>query len=593
MDDRSDLHAVEGKLAELELEHRRAIKSLRQQEHETESLLQVLRVLTESAETDTDISAVLCQLRGLLDFDQAFLLYRSDDGPLRVEAATHPSLRDLEFTPGEFFSRVLDGETKATFNVAMIPEWSGIDLDQTPTLSALHVPLQAGSAAGMLVCTHPERGHFGARLVELGSRFSPIASQILHFARLRADLRSERDSLEGRVQQRTEQLRGALDRARAADRAKSAFLANMSHEIRTPLNGIIAVAELLESEGSDPAQQELIDLIRRSGDDLLVVINDILDLSKVEAGKIQLEKRVVDVVRVAEDLLKLHQSSADEQGLECVLDVAPDFPERVVTDETRVRQILGNLLSNAIKFTTDGSVTVSLRPAGPELLRGEAGIEIAVTDTGIGIPQDAVDRLFQPFQQVDDSTTRRYGGTGLGLAISRHLSEMLGGTIDVESEVGVGSTFRFTIATSESVAADVASEPKVVGDTVPLPTRVLLVEDNEVNVMVATAMLEQLGISCDKAANGQEAVEQARRSHYDVILMDIQMPVMDGLEATRQIRAQTNGAELRPAIVALTAHALTGDREDCLAVGMDDFITKPLSKAELAQALRRVYPLAA
>ncbi|MEM9200482.1 MAG: ATP-binding protein [Actinomycetota bacterium] len=568
-------------LLELRLDHRRALAAVSEQEDQTNSLLAVVRLLTGSANTDVDLTSVLVELRGLLDFDQAVILRRHSDGSLQTEAATTPRLQGLVVRPQAFFERVLDGSTTATFDVAHVPEWAALAALDSSVVSALHVPLRAGDTTGVLVCTHPDRGHFNARRVELATQFSPVASQILQFSRLRSALRTERDLLEFRVDERTQQLRGALEQAQTADRAKSEFLANMSHEIRTPLNGVIAIGELLADSELDASQRELVSMIRRSSESLLVVINDILDLSKIEAGRLTIETRTVSVERVVDDSIAMVRPQLDEKNLSASVDMA-GCPSHIETDEVRLRQILSNLLSNAVKFTTSGGVTVEVRwEAEPEPM-----LQVAVTDTGIGIPADDHQRLFEPFSQVDASTTRRFGGTGLGLVICRQLCEMLGGWISVDSELGSGSTFRFAIEAPAAVSPVGLTVRGSDADNEALPSRVLLAEDSETNRLVAIALLDRLGIEPAVAVDGGEAVAMATSTPYDVVLMDIQMPVMDGVEAAAAIRDATDPSS-RPYIVAVTANALTGDREKYLAAGLDDYLAKPLRRVDLTAALQR------
>ncbi len=432
-----------------------------------------------------------------------------------------------------------------------------------------------------------------------------IIRDITKEKRMEEETQQAREQLVATNRQLEESIRRAntlAARAEYASKAKSQFLANMSHEMRTPMNGIIGMNELLQSSELSDEQRGYAEAIHSSSKALLELINDILDLSKIEAGKREFENvpfNFRDIFKDVHDMLRLR---AAQKTVDLAFTVQEEVPCTVAGDPAGVRQILANLVSNAVKFTDEGAVTVSARVAedrGNTLL-----IRCEVTDTGIGIPNEARAKLFQEFSQIDNSLSRKHGGTGLGLAISRRLAEGMGGVVDMVSGEGKGSTFWFDIPFERIEPATVEGKPNATAQPAPKTARIdaevapenadaeadpriLLAEDNPVNQKVATAMLAKMGYAVDAVASGKQAIDALQQRHYDLLLLDVQMPEMDGFEVTDIIRNHNpEGINPKMPIVAMTAHALDKDREKCLNAGMDDYLSKPVSSARLKEKVR-------
>jgi signal transduction histidine kinase/AmiR/NasT family two-component response regulator len=506
-------------------------------------------------------------------------------------ARQHSNGIELKFADYPAYFRALTEEDEVAAHDARTDprtsEFSAGYLTPLGIGSMLDAPIvRNGRVEGVLCCEHvgaplqwsPEQRLFAVAIASLGA------------------LVNERDE-----RLRAEQsLRASNRAAEAASRAKSLFLANMSHEIRTPMNGILGMSELMLSTPLTDTQQTYVQTTYESAEALLRVLSDILDFSKIEAGKLDVERVEFDLRRLIEDIMRLVGKAAQSKGLVIRQEFGFGAAPIVVGDPVRVRQILLNLLNNAVKFTAAGEVSLTVRQvagySGPQPTQPERPIyEFIVTDTGIGLTPGETSKIFEAFSQADGSTTRKYGGTGLGLAIVKQLVELMGGTIGVKSKAGEGSVFWFKLPLPSAAAgaerAPAAAAAAEEQSKVPLQGTVLLVEDNAINREVARRMLQQLGLEVVTAADGAQAVTLERERRFDLILMDCQMPVMDGYEATRQIRARESAiASQEPwstPIIALTANAMRGDRERCLAEGMDDHLAKPFKLKELHAALAR------
>jgi signal transduction histidine kinase/CheY-like chemotaxis protein len=452
-------------------------------------------------------------------------------------------------------------------------------------------------AVGLAVVAHRYVAHRIERVAHRASAFAqgedvadmPLVGGDDDVSRLDEVLLDMADTI---VSRETE-LRAALKDAQAASLAKSTFVATMSHEMRTPLNGVIGMTDLLLESPLNEQQREFAKTIQTSSNLLLGVINDVLDFSRISSGNLVLERAAFSLEPVLRSVIAICSAQVllKDAPIALTLNIATDVPACVWGDQLRLRQILLNLIGNAVKFTDTGKVTVSVTAARPS--PGSALVTFSIADTGIGISDSMLQTLFEPFQQADMSNTRRFGGSGLGLSISRQLAIAMGGRIDVTSTPGHGSEFHLTVTFDEAAATDVAPAKGVAADSQQderrsgRRERILVAEDNEINQRVAIRLLQRLGFEPDIAPNGAEAVAAVARKPYDLILMDIQMPEMNGLEASQELRRRESENGSRIPIVAMTANVLPEDREACRSAGMDDYVSKPVSLKELKRVVDR------
>ncbi|PKQ65474.1 hypothetical protein BZG02_00255 [Labilibaculum filiforme] len=397
--------------------------------------------------------------------------------------------------------------------------------------------------------------------------------------------RKELDLLLLYLEKKNEELIIQKNKAEEATRSKSLFLANMSHEIRSPMNGILGLSKLLQQSELDSEQKDMLDVITRSGENLIQIINDILDYSKIEAGQIEIENIDFDIRKLSDTIFQLLNYKASERDIDFKIEIDELIPKLIVGDSFRLNQILMNLTNNALKFTQNGSVILSIKCI--EKTDDCVSLFFSIKDTGIGISKEAQKKLFREFTQSDKSITREYGGTGLGLAISKNLAQLMGGKIIVKSDLGIGSEFMFELSFGYKEIQEIMTEDQNI--IPPSNLSILVAEDNPINQKVVTLTLRMMGLSCDIAKNGLEALEMYKKDRYQVILMDMQMPVLDGISATKKIRAfEQSETIVEPAyIIALTANVFIEDKQRCIEAGMNDFISKPFKEDGLRKILNQ------
>ncbi|MGC9461271.1 response regulator [Vibrio genomosp. F10] len=510
-----------------------------------------------------------------IDFDDFVVLSKTQsDSEFRTFLTSNSAFVNVNWPVGEKFTRVLNGDRIILFEPTILPEFSHLNQFVKDQINAAIITgINTTISQSVILLLGQRKGQFPISSRDTLSRFEPLLERAL------IDI-EHKESLQELVLIRTEELKLAREKAEEASKAKTQFLAMMSHELRTPLNSVLGLIDILECELVDRSQLETLSKIESSAELLLVLINDILDLTKIESGKFSTEYQWIKLREQLKKTLENYVIQAEKKGLDLKVDFDTIDRELYWIDPTRLSQIVFNLVGNAIKFTTKGTISVSAKVQDKRL-------EIVIIDTGIGIENGRIPTLFSPFTQADSSITRKYGGTGLGLTITKHLVELMNGQIHVESTLGKGSCFTVLIPVNKKKQSSNAKKKTSIPDFTPEIENVLVVEDTKSNQMVIRLLLEKYGYNVTTLSNGREAVEYLKNDSFnkiDVVIMDISMPIMDGLTATKELRTFN---ETIP-VIALTAHAMEKDKQDCLEAGMNMFVSKPIRRQEILQALYEV-----
>ncbi|ELH4194655.1 response regulator [Vibrio cholerae] len=559
------------KVNELTLELQRSIERGKQLAEENRVILAAISAFSVATNKNHIFEELKTLLNRYIQFDDFIVISKDKNGhQFRTAIASNASFNDVVWPNGVKFQRVLNGECILLFEPCKLDEFACLmGSIEKPVYSALITGIQAQISDSVLILLGQNKGQFSLEAKETLSRFRPLLERAI------SDI-EHKEELQKLVEIRTRELRLAQKLAEQANQSKSNFLAMMSHELRTPLNAVLGLIDILRGE-STSYQVELLEQMENSAELLLIIINDILDLSRIESGHFSLHCHWLDLEKKLDQSLVYHRQIAQDKGVHFYVQSNKNPTLEYYTDSARLTQILFNIVGNAIKFTKQGQVDVVLDYT-------KDGVVFRVKDTGIGIEKNRVEQLFTPFIQADNSITRNYGGTGLGLAITKHLVELMGGTIQVESEFGIGTTFTLYIPLQsrlKNIKQSTSSSPKIVNVK---NHHILVVEDTKTNQMVIQLLLNKLGYDVTIAENGLQAVELLEKNYvFDLVLMDISMPIMDGIAATKILRDK----HIDIPIIALTAHTAGSDKQNCIDAGMNDIVLKPIRSKDIMEVVKR------